>query len=246
MTSSPSKSRLMSAPVDSAPFGKRPAGDAQTREKLLEAAINLFERHGLDAVSTRQIIAQAGQSNQSVIQYYFGGREGLIEACLDRVVLAVDSFFASVEAGVGGSSPEPGKAVDLRSLIQAYLYPLLQWHFSSQQARRYIRFVSRMTQSDRAYYDLLIHKTAKYQSPFLARLTQALPGTPVDEVALKAFYAVGSVLHSLSLTRVTMTGAGPMQGVPGEHLADVYVDFLAGAMQGYTRSTPRLDHSPTG
>jgi AcrR family transcriptional regulator len=61
-----------------------------TREQLLAAAEKLFLQHGLDEVSTRAIVREAGQKNQSALQYHFGGREGLISAILVRRMQQVE------------------------------------------------------------------------------------------------------------------------------------------------------------
>ena len=51
-----------------------------TRSRLLRAAEQLFADHGVAGTSTRAILREAGQRNESALQYHFGGREGLIEA----------------------------------------------------------------------------------------------------------------------------------------------------------------------
>ncbi len=51
-----------------------------TREKLLRAAERLFAEQGVGPTSTRAILREAGQRNESALQYHFGGREGLIDA----------------------------------------------------------------------------------------------------------------------------------------------------------------------
>lgn len=61
-----------------------PRDSAATRERLLLAGEHLFARKGVDGALTREIVARAGQSNDSAIGYHFGSREGLLRAILDR------------------------------------------------------------------------------------------------------------------------------------------------------------------
>ena len=56
------------------------AGETSTRAGLLRAAERLFAELGIGPTSTRAILREAGQRNESALQYHFGGREGLIEA----------------------------------------------------------------------------------------------------------------------------------------------------------------------
>lgn len=55
-----------------------------TREHLVDIAEKLFIEKGPDEVSLRAIVREAGQKNQSALQYHFGNRDGLILAILLR------------------------------------------------------------------------------------------------------------------------------------------------------------------
>jgi AcrR family transcriptional regulator len=67
------------------------SGNDTTRGQLLAAAEKLFLQHGLDEVSTRAIVREAGQKNQSALQYHFGGRDGVISAILVRRMQQVEA-----------------------------------------------------------------------------------------------------------------------------------------------------------
>lgn len=56
----------------------------KAREVLLDAAEELFARHGIDAVSNRRIAEHAGTANHSAIAYHFGDRDELMRALLGR------------------------------------------------------------------------------------------------------------------------------------------------------------------
>ena len=57
---------------------------ADGSESLLDTAERLFAEEGIARVSDRRIAEAAGNSNHSAIRYYFGGREGLLRALLER------------------------------------------------------------------------------------------------------------------------------------------------------------------
>ena len=59
-----------------------PVTSESTRMALLMAAGELFAEHGVEAVSTRAIAGKAG-ANLGMIHYYFGCKEGLLNAALD-------------------------------------------------------------------------------------------------------------------------------------------------------------------
>jgi AcrR family transcriptional regulator len=70
------------------------------RERLLQAARELFLRYGYRAVSSRQIGAAAGV-NFAMIRYYFGGKPGLYREILQGVLPAQ---LADIEAWARGGT----------------------------------------------------------------------------------------------------------------------------------------------
>lgn len=56
---------------------------ALARQKILDAAIDQFARHGYKGASTEQIAEQAGYG-QATVFFHFKTKEGLLQACLER------------------------------------------------------------------------------------------------------------------------------------------------------------------
>ena len=67
----------------------------EAREKLLTAGMRLFAEKGFAAVSIREL-SQAADTNSALISYYFGGKEGLYSAVLEKQFAAVDETIATV------------------------------------------------------------------------------------------------------------------------------------------------------
>ncbi len=71
-------------------YRKRPRRSAEggyargdeTRQRIVEAAMNLFGEYGFDGASTRDIAAAAGV-NAPALQYYFGNKQGVYLACCE-------------------------------------------------------------------------------------------------------------------------------------------------------------------
>ena len=55
-----------------------------TRERIINAAEELFAARGIDGVSLREINRLAGQSNTGAVQYHFGDRDGLVRAVIAK------------------------------------------------------------------------------------------------------------------------------------------------------------------
>ena len=77
-----------------------------TREKILEAADELFGKQGFDATPTREI-AEACGVNRALIHYHFQSKDGLLEAVLDR-------YYEKLAATIEGTLLSDG---DIRERI---------------------------------------------------------------------------------------------------------------------------------
>jgi AcrR family transcriptional regulator len=58
---------------------RRRRGDI-TRERLMRAAELLIAQQGIENVTVRAIVSEAGQKNESALQYHFQNRDGLLDA----------------------------------------------------------------------------------------------------------------------------------------------------------------------
>ena len=56
----------------------------ETRQRIIEAAIELFGERGFAGASTREIAAMAGV-NAPALQYYFENKEGVYRACVETI-----------------------------------------------------------------------------------------------------------------------------------------------------------------
>lgn len=85
--------------------GRYPRGE-ETKQRIIDSAIEIFGRQGFAGTSTRDIAA-AAKVNTPAIQYYFCGKLGLYNACIDhltkrvwhRIAPAVGACQEQVEHG---------------------------------------------------------------------------------------------------------------------------------------------------
>jgi len=73
-----------------------PDQEMRARRRLIEAAIQIFDRKGYAASSVREIAEAAGVT-KPVVYYHFGSKEGLLVAILDE---AVRDFSSTIDAAV--------------------------------------------------------------------------------------------------------------------------------------------------
>lgn len=61
----------------------------QTRQRILKAAAKLFDAHGYDGTSVRQI-AEEAKVNLALISYHFQGKQGVLEVLISHYY---ETFF---------------------------------------------------------------------------------------------------------------------------------------------------------
>lgn len=90
-------SRVRSKPAPS--LGRPSGGDSErVRAELLQAARNLFLANEFKAVSVRQIAAAAGV-NGAMVNYYFGGKQGLYLAMVEELLQRLQDSLADMGTG---------------------------------------------------------------------------------------------------------------------------------------------------
>lgn len=92
-------------------------GDS-SREKLLDAAINLFADWGYEPVSTAAVARVAGLS-QSMVHYHFGSKEQLWRAAIDRLMRRRGQYFPVKHLETHGLNPVERLKTLIRRLVEA-------------------------------------------------------------------------------------------------------------------------------
>jgi AcrR family transcriptional regulator len=111
-----------------------PTAPTDTRTLILRSAERLFAEHGIDGASLREINRAAGQSNTGAVQYYFGGREGLVLA-----VIARHRHDDEIRRHTLLDEYERAGVQDRRALAAALVIPLAAKLDDADGGRRYLQ-----------------------------------------------------------------------------------------------------------
>ncbi len=203
--------------------------DLQTRDLLVLAALRLFARHGIEGVSLRQITAEAKQSNQSVVQYYFQSKGGLIEAVLQHVTEILmpsqDVALAELEAAAGLLSP--------RQVVSKAVMPFVMAYATSDVGRWAIRFLSRMTwQADEKGFRLVEGMLWPYFMRVERHLEAAMPNQSRESLQIKCLFAIVDLIHGLASSR--LLASSPVVGEQYKKdpwsVAQHMIDYITGGL----------------
>jgi len=101
--------------------GAGPGGDLPTRERLIVAALDLFEQHGFHAVGIDWIIREAGVAKMTLYKH-FPSKQALMVAVMERKLEAFGAWLAGELDKVPRSEP--------RKRLLAFFDALGAWHAS--------------------------------------------------------------------------------------------------------------------
>jgi AcrR family transcriptional regulator len=109
---------------------------AQRRAQLLDAAVEVLVRDGLEGLTLRDVAAQAGV-RLSTLQYIFSSRAELVAALSERVLS--DAGYGQFEVGEGGLDHELRRLVDwfaTQFLADPAMVELVRHEYVTRVSRR--------------------------------------------------------------------------------------------------------------
>ena len=159
----------------------------ETKEKLLQTAMELFAKHGIDGVSTRDLVKASGV-NLCSINYYFGTKQKLYEAILDDVVEKIVSLVTTKQI------PLQNQGLSALEEIKAFAGNLLELlcsdTISSVQAELLLKEIISPTTAYNKLYQQVIEPLHKR----LTGLVMQMTGISEQEAIIKTHCIMGQVV----------------------------------------------------
>ena len=195
-----------------------------TKDHLLRAAEKLFARDGLANVSVRAIVTEAGQKNESALQYHFGNRDGLIAALHEQR----NAQIRKERAAIIEEMLEVSGALTLREVAIVMVRPAFQLAARDAGFRDYTRtFAQVLLLSSRKLTSVLLRnedkstqETRKWLGTVLAHLDDGLIDLRFENAARFA---------ALSMSRQA-NEKGAFKGRAAEFFFNTLVDTIAAMM----------------
>ncbi|MBN2494840.1 MAG: TetR/AcrR family transcriptional regulator [Deltaproteobacteria bacterium] len=172
-----------------------------TRDKILEAADDLFGQVGYDAATTREI-AERCQVNKALIHYHFKNKEGLLASVLDRYY---EKLAGTLQGALSGQ--ESLRERMLR-LVDTYM------DFLSEN-RNFNRIVQREASGGKHMDRISEHMAPLFQLG-TALIQGTYPSTRTGEMSatqlLVSFFGMAINYFTYNRLLEQLTGADPLSG----------------------------------
>jgi AcrR family transcriptional regulator len=227
------------APKSAKPPRKRrasraPDAAADPRVAIMDAAERLCADHGLEAVSVRDIVAEAGV-NLSAVNYYFGSRNNLLVSILRRRGAEIEAERARLLAEAGRKSPP-----QLKDIVRAMMTPLARWRMRDSGRWHALQFLSRALSASIPELKRLVDEGVIGFRPVIELLARALPHLSRDELCWR-FHFMMSIEHmnQWDIERLQILSEGRCgDGDHEEELARA-VDFIVAGFLAPALAAPR-------
>jgi len=201
------------------------------RDRLLDAAEELFCEHGFEGASIRDIAASA-DCNIASVNYYFGGKEQLYKEVWRRHLIPIrDTRIVSINKVMTESDGKPKLEELLKTFADAFVGPMVDDNrvrqFSTLMAREWIdrRLPANM------FFDDVIRPTMTAMSKALVKACPGLDESKVPLVVLSIEGQLVQLAHIKSMFKQVSDS-----GLPIFNLAeaiDHIVKFSAAGIRAY-------------
>lgn len=167
-----------------------PRSPEPARQKLLDAALELFAERGIAATSLREIRIAAGQNNTAAVQHHFGDKDGLLHALLERELPAL--VMRRKELLVC--------ADDAWSIAAVFVLPFAEMATGSAHQRSAVRFFSQLFNDLSMTFDEIVGLIGDTLQADAYQLLQThLPQLPSNILNERVAVATNSFLHAAAL-----------------------------------------------
>ncbi len=203
---------------------------AETRQRLIEAGLDIFGRFGFEGAGTRQIVDRA-EANLAAINYHFGSKEALhiavAEHVATRIAALVGPTLVAVDLPESLATPEAARAALIR-LIVAFAETIL----GEKEAEQWARFIVREHMQPTQAFQVIYRFTGAAHD-LGSRLVAAALGESADDevVRLRVFALMGQVLvfrvaEALVLRRMGWRTIGKSERAAIERVIVAHIDAI--------------------
>ena len=207
-----------------------------TRDRLIQAAIEIFAENGFDATTTR-MLADRARVNLSAIPYYFRSKEGLYQAAVEHIAdvlgARLDPFVEELAAlSEKGLDPETA-----RPLLQEGLATMVAVMCGDPETLPFSKIILQEQMAPTAAFDLIYPRVMERVLKSFAALIAAATGeTDARQCDLQAIMLIGQVMI-FRAGRATAIRRLGMEGYNAREVAEIQdiiksramavIDFMA-------------------
>ena len=166
-----------------------------TKDRLLDAAEELFSDRGIDATSLRAVTSTAGV-NLASVNYHFESKDGLVRSVFLRRIEPLNNerleLLDALEITAAGSP------IELETILDAWVMPALRMGHSPE-GKRFKRLMGGIySEAGDTLQALLRELFSEILQRFCAAIGRALPALSPEELMWRVHFMLGAMIHTVA------------------------------------------------
>lgn len=215
---------------------------ADTRTRILDAAVRLLMEHGFEATTLR-MVTTAAKANLAAVNYHFGSKEALIEELFRRRLTWLNeqrlAELDRLEAAAAGAPLKP------RQIVAAFFGVAIRMAADVEGGgRAFMRLLGRTyTEPTEFVKNFLAEEYAEAVARFKAAFFKALPDVPKEEFLWRFHFMLGAMSYAISgADALNVLGEGKLDDTDPEALYARLMSFLIGGLRAPLPEIPAKQH----
>ena len=167
-----------------------------TKDRILDAAEQLFADLGFSTTSLRDITSEAGV-NLASVNYHFGSKEALLTAVLARRIAPINELrlqrLDEVERAAGSMGPA------MEDILRAFIAPPFEMKAACGDGdRKFVRLLGRVhVETNEEFRTAFIDQFMTVFSRFIEASQRVLPDIEPNEITARFWFIVGAMAHTM-------------------------------------------------
>ena len=204
---------------------------ADTKQRILDVAEQLFADHGFAGTSLRRIISDAGV-NLAAVHYHFHSKEALLEAVLIRRLQPLNQERLAELDRCERQSGRKGPAVE--DILRAFIGPPVRLILNTGGTGcLFGKLIGRLHSESGAFFVAIAKRHFRPVSErFSIALQRALPGLRTEELQWRMHFAIGAMAHLLtSWDQIEAISDGRLKPGNVESTIPRLIDFISAGLR---------------
>ena len=198
--------------------------EINTKERLINKAIELFGKYGVGNVSVRKLAAEANVNICSV-SYYFSGKEGLLDACINYIIeSSVQKYFPLREQLSFMLTSDCKDLILWENFLKKYLRAIINSVMEEQYRNRFFLFL-REHFSESKYGDMYFKKVMNPIKEDIFNIAKILnPNDDKEKLEIKVINIFA--MTNFMFTAKNFTSKSKAEKYLNEKFLSKYIDYI--------------------
>ncbi|QQL43906.1 TetR/AcrR family transcriptional regulator [Sulfuriroseicoccus oceanibius] len=210
-----------------------PSESPDARNRILQVAEEAFAAHGFDRPSLRDITSKA-KVNLASVSYYFGSRDGLVDAVILRAIRRWNERRVELLEDAEKAAEKEQRKLTLHEIVAALVDPLLETGNDREPSTEFLGSVlSRSFGSgDRDFPAEMRPAYDEVSERFAKALGETVPHLAEREIFWRVFFGIGGLFRIFSHGQLFTDAFGDRSGGMEKDLVRrQLIAFIVGGMQ---------------